>query len=54
VTKYLSDTIVNGFTCGAAFHVIVSQIATLLGIKLKGIHIPFVVIGVCELGIIFN
>jgi MFS superfamily sulfate permease-like transporter len=46
VTKYLSDTIVNGFTCGAAFHVIVSQIATLLGIKLNGIHIPFVLIGV--------
>ena len=45
VTKYLSDSIVNGFTCGAAFHVIVSQISTLLGIKLKGIHIPFVVIG---------
>jgi MFS superfamily sulfate permease-like transporter len=46
VTKYLSDTIVNGFTCGAAFHVIVSQIGTLLGLKLQGIHIPFVIIGV--------
>jgi MFS superfamily sulfate permease-like transporter len=34
-----------GFTCGAAQHVIVSQIGTLLGIKLKGIHIPFVIIG---------
>lgn len=45
VTKYLSDSIVNGFTCGAAFHVIVSQIGTLLGLKLKGVHIPFVVIG---------
>jgi solute carrier family 26 protein len=46
VTKYLSDAIVNGFTCGAAAHVIVSQIGTLLGLNLKGIHIPFVIIGV--------
>lgn len=33
VTKYLSDSIVNGFTTGAAYHVVVSQIPTLLGIK---------------------
>ncbi|CAF0955390.1 unnamed protein product [Brachionus calyciflorus] len=45
VTKYLSDSIVNGFTCGAAFHVVVSQISTLLGIKLGDNHIPFVLIG---------
>lgn len=48
VTKYLSDSIVNGFTCGAAFHVVVSQISTLLGIKLGDNHIPFVLIGVIE------
>jgi MFS superfamily sulfate permease-like transporter len=46
VTKYLSDSIVNGFTTGAAFHVVVSQISTLLGIKLGDTHIPFVLVGV--------
>jgi MFS superfamily sulfate permease-like transporter len=46
VTKYLSDSIVNGFTCGAAFHVVVSQISTLLGIKLGDTHIAFVLVGV--------
>lgn len=46
VTKYLSDSIVNGFTTGAAFHVVVSQIPTLLGIKLGDMHLPVVLIGV--------
>lgn len=46
VTKYLSDSIVNGFTTGAAFHVVVSQISTLLGIKLGDNHIMFVIVGV--------
>lgn len=46
VTKYLSDAIVNGFTTGAAFHVVVSQIATLLGIKLGDTHLAFVLVGV--------
>lgn len=46
VTKYLSDSIVNGFTAGAAFHVVVSQIPTLLGIKLGDTHLPVVLIGV--------
>lgn len=46
VTKYLSDSIVNGFTTGAAFHVVVSQIPTLLGIKLGEGHLPVVLIGV--------
>lgn len=45
VTKYLSDAIVNGFTTGAAYHVVVSQIPTLLGIKLGEEHSPFVIIG---------
>lgn len=48
VTKYLSDSIVNGFTTGAAFHVVVSQIPTLLGIKLGEMHLPVVLIGVCK------
>ena len=46
VTKYLSDAIVNGFTCGAAYHVVVSQISTLLGIKLGDTHLAFVLVGV--------
>ena len=46
VTKYLSDAIVNGFTCGAAYHVVTSQIPTLLGIKLGDTHLAFVLIGV--------
>ena len=46
VTRYLSDAIVNGFTCGAAFHVVVSQINTLLGIKLGNNHLAFVLVGV--------
>lgn len=46
LTKYLSNPIINGFTTGAAYHVIVSQIPPLLGIKLGGLHIPFVITGV--------
>ena len=47
VTKYLSDTIVNGFTCGAAYQIVVSQIPNLLGITVGDVTIPFVIIGVC-------
>ena len=32
---YLSDSIVQGFTCGCAIHIITSQISSLLGIKIK-------------------
>ena len=46
VTKYLSDSIVNGLTCGSAYHVVTSQIGTLLGVTLKGTHLPVVLIGV--------
>ncbi len=46
-TKYLSDSIVNGFTIGAAYHVVVSQLYTLLGIKPNDLHTPFIIIGVC-------
>ena len=46
VTKYLSDSIVNGFTCGAAYQIVTSQIPNLLGISIGDIHIPFVIIGV--------
>ncbi len=44
-TKYLSDSIVNGFTIGAAYHVVVSQLYTLLGIKPNDLHTPFIIIG---------
>jgi MFS superfamily sulfate permease-like transporter len=46
VAKYLSDSIVGGFTCGSALHVIVSQIGTLFGLKLEGIRITFALAGV--------
>ena len=36
----------SGFTTGAAYHVVVSQIPSLLGIKLDHEHTPFVIIGV--------
>ena len=49
VTKYLSDAIVNGFTCGAAYQTVTSQIPTLLGISLGEIKIPFVIVGVSNL-----
>jgi MFS superfamily sulfate permease-like transporter len=46
VTKYLSDSIVGGFTCGSALHVVTSQIGPLLGLKLEGVHITFALAGV--------
>ena len=49
VTKYLSDAIVNGFTCGAAYQTVTSQIPTLLGINLGEIKIPFVIVGVSKI-----
>jgi MFS superfamily sulfate permease-like transporter len=46
VTKYLSDVIVAAFTTGAAYHIVVSQIPILLGIKTKIVDIPTKIIGV--------
>jgi MFS superfamily sulfate permease-like transporter len=34
VTKYLSDVIVAGFTTGAAYHIVVSQLGAILGISI--------------------
>lgn len=45
-TKYLSDSIVNGFTLGCTFQIFVSQIATVLGLKLGKIDIPLDLIAV--------
>ena len=46
VAKYLSDAIIGGLSIGAVFHVIISQVKALLGIKLKPVTIPFILIGV--------
>lgn len=46
ITKYLSDGIVNGFTVGAATFVIVSQIPSLLGVKIAEQTTPFIIIEV--------
>ena len=46
VTKYFSDDIVNAFSCGSAFHIVVSMISIALGIKPKDTDLPFVLIGV--------
>lgn len=35
VTKYLSDIIVAGFTTGAAYHIVISQLNSLVGISVK-------------------
>ena len=34
VTIYLSSHMVSGYTCGAAFHVLTSQVPKLLGLDL--------------------
>jgi MFS superfamily sulfate permease-like transporter len=46
VTKYLSDSIVSGFTCGAAIHIAISQIASLLGYNAKKSKLIFQLVGV--------
>lgn len=45
VTKYLSDPIVAGFTTGAAIHIVVSQIGSLLGYSAKKPKIAFKLVG---------
>ena len=46
LTKYLSEAIVAGFTCGAAFHIVTSQISALLGYSTGKVTMPFKLIGV--------
>lgn len=46
VTKYLSDVIVMGFTTGAAFHIVLSQVNPLLGITTGKLTTPFKLIEV--------
>ena len=35
ITKFLSDVIVAGFTTGAAYHIVISQLNSLFGISVK-------------------
>lgn len=46
VTKYLSDTIVSAFTIGASYHIITSQLTSLLGLKKNTLTTPFKLIEV--------
>lgn len=46
ISSLLSETLVSGFTTGAAMHVLTSQVKDLLGIKLTGKSEFFVVIKV--------
>jgi MFS superfamily sulfate permease-like transporter len=46
VAKYLSDVIVTGFTTGAAFHIILSQVNPFLGISAGKVTTCFKLIGV--------
>ena len=42
----LSDSIINGLSVGCVYHVIVSQINGMLGLKLSPLNIPLIIIGV--------
>lgn len=44
VSSLLSETLVSGFTTGAAIHVLTSQVKELLGITLTGSHHYFEII----------
>ena len=46
VTKYISEVIVAGFTCGAAVHIVTSQIGSLFGFSVPIVSIPFKLVGV--------
>ena len=46
MAKYISEVIVAGFTCGAAFHIIASQIGSLCGFMTPTVTIPFKFVGV--------
>jgi MFS superfamily sulfate permease-like transporter len=46
VTKYISEVIVQGFTCGAAYHIILSQMGSLIGFKIPTVIVPVKLFGV--------
>jgi len=43
---YLSDPMISGFTCGAAVHVFMSQVKSLLGVKVGSYSGPLNIIWV--------
>lgn len=47
VSTLLSETLVNGFTTGAAVHVLTSQIKDLFGLKIPKNEGAFTVLYVC-------
>lgn len=49
ISSLLSETLVSGFTTGAAIHVLTSQVKDMLGISLKGSRGNFEVVLVREL-----
>lgn len=44
VSTLLSDSLINGFTTGAAVHVVVSQLKDLFGVKIKRHNTAFGII----------
>uniref|UniRef100_A0A3Q3W8G7 STAS domain-containing protein n=1 Tax=Mola mola TaxID=94237 RepID=A0A3Q3W8G7_MOLML len=49
VVKYLSDTLVSGFTTAAAVHILVSQLKFVLGLEVPGISGPLSIIRTLEM-----
>ncbi len=46
IAKFLSDPVVSALSIGAVYHIEVSQLKTLLGIRYHATKLPFVFIGV--------
>jgi MFS superfamily sulfate permease-like transporter len=46
ITKYLSNSIVDGFTAASAIHIALSQLPYIFGVKLKSNPLPFKIIGI--------
>jgi solute carrier family 26 protein len=54
VCTLLSDTLVNGFTTGAAIHVLTSQVKDLLGLRIARHEGPFNIVFVSIISTILN
>lgn len=44
ITNYISDSLISGFTTGAAVHVLTSQLDKLIGVKVKSYGGPGLVL----------
>lgn len=53
-TRYLSKNLLNSFTIGSAIIIIVSQIKTLLGVYIVDENIPFKLIDVSKISVLFK